>query len=513
MIAVIGAGYWGKNHVRVLHDLGKLTIVCDKDKEILNNIKNVYNVDTTSNLDEVLNIDDIKGVVIATPAPTHYEIAKKALLSNKDVLVEKPMTLSVKEAEELVELSERHNKILMVGHILLYHNAVRKMKEIINKGDLGKIFYVYSNRLNFGKIRLEENVLFSFAPHDISVTHYLLNEIPEKVFSTAENFLSSEVADVSVTHLYFKSGIKGHIFVSWLNPFKEQKYVVIGSEGMLVFDDTKKEEKLIYYPKKVKWKRKISVTKKYDGEVVKIDPKEPLKEEDKCFIECIEKRQKPLTDGYEGLQVMRVLEASLKSAYKKIPIYVSQDFFVHPTSFIDKNVKIGKNTKIWHFCHIMEDVKIGKNCILGQNVFVGRNVKIGNRVKIQNNISVYEGVEIGDDVFIGPSAVFTNVKYPRSFIDRKNEFMKTIIKKGATIGANSTIICGVTIGKYAFIGAGAVVTRDVPDHAIVVGNPAKIVGFACKCGTPLDFKDAIGICKKCGKSYKKVNDSLEEITK
>lgn len=513
MIGVIGAGYWGKNHVRVLYDLGKLSIVCDKDKKILNNIKEHYNVDTTTDLNDVFLRDDIKGVVIATPASTHYEITKKALLNDKDVLVEKPMTLNVKEAKELVELSERLNKILMVGHILLYHDAVRKMKEIIRRGDLGRIFYIYSNRLNFGKIRLEENVLFSFAPHDISVTHFLLDEIPEKVLATAENFLSSKVADVSLTHLYFKSGIRGHIFVSWLNPFKEQKYVVIGSEGMLVFDDVKKDDKLIYYPKKVKWKSTIPITENVDGEIIKIEMKEPLKEEDEHFIECIEKRKKPLTDGYEGLRVMQVLEASLKSAFEKRPIYVSQDYFVHTTSIIDRNVKIGKNTKIWHFCHIMENAEIGDDCILGQNVFVGRNVKIGNRVKIQNNVSVYEGVEVEDDVFIGPSAVFTNVKYPRSFIERKNEFIKTLIKKGATIGANSTIICGSTIGRYAIVGAGAVVTKNVPDYAIVVGNPAKIVGFACKCGNPLDFKDDIGVCYKCGKTYKKIRDHLEEVKK
>ncbi|MBN1820127.1 MAG: N-acetyltransferase [Prolixibacteraceae bacterium] len=168
--------------------------------------------------------------------------------------------------------------------------------------------------------------------------------------------------------------------------------------------------------------------------------------------------------------------------------------FIHPSAIIDKGAIIGEGTKIWHFCHVMTDAEIGQYCILGQNVFVGANVKIGNHVKIQNNVSVYTGVSCEDDVFIGPSAVFTNVMNPRSTIERKDEFKNTWIKKGATIGANATIICGNTIGKYAFIGAGSVVTKDVPDYALVVGNPAKQIGWISEAGIKLQFKNNKATC-------------------
>ena len=187
----------------------------------------------------------------------------------------------------------------------------------------------------------------------------------------------------------------------------------------------------------------------------------------------------------------------------------NEKYFVHPTAVIDKDAMIGVGTRIWHFSHIMGGSKIGDNCILGQNVFVGRNVIIGNRVKIQNNVSVYEGVIIEDDVFCGPSMVFTNVVNPRSFIERKSEFKVTRVKKGASIGANATIVCGVTIGEYAFIGAGAVVTKDVPPYTLVYGNPAKIKGYVCECGEKLEFDDGgIAKCKRCGKLYKKSGERV-----
>jgi UDP-2-acetamido-3-amino-2,3-dideoxy-glucuronate N-acetyltransferase len=184
-------------------------------------------------------------------------------------------------------------------------------------------------------------------------------------------------------------------------------------------------------------------------------------------------------------------------------------YFVHPSSYIDENVEIGEGTKIWHFCHILRNTKIGKNCVLGQNVMVGPNVIIGNRCKIQNNVSVYEGVELEDDVFCGPSMVFTNVINPRAFIERKHEFKKTLVKKGATIGANATIVCGVTIGRYALVGAGAVVTKDVPDYALVVGVPARQIGWVCKCGNTLkNRKEDKLVCSSCGSEYAEKDGKL-----
>lgn len=183
-----------------------------------------------------------------------------------------------------------------------------------------------------------------------------------------------------------------------------------------------------------------------------------------------------------------------------------EKYFCHPTSVIDENVSIGEGTKIWHFSHILQDSKIGKNCVIGQNAAIGPGARIGNNVKIQNNVSVYRGVVLEDDVFCGPSCVFTNVYNPRSFIRRMDQLCPTIVKRGATIGANATIICGNTIGEYAFIGAGAVVTKDVPSHALCYGNPARCMGWACECGVKLEFRNNRAECFECKKQYKEIGN-------
>lgn len=177
------------------------------------------------------------------------------------------------------------------------------------------------------------------------------------------------------------------------------------------------------------------------------------------------------------------------------------DYFVHESSYVDEGCEIGEGTRIWHFSHIMQGCKIGKRCNIGQNVVVSPGVTLGNGVKIQNNVSVFSGVTCEDDVFLGPSCVFTNVVNPRAFINRRHEFRSTLIKKGASIGANATIVCGHTIGKYALIGAGAVVTRDVPDYALVYGNPGRIRGYICQCGEPICFTGDVAVCQSCGKRY------------
>ena len=188
------------------------------------------------------------------------------------------------------------------------------------------------------------------------------------------------------------------------------------------------------------------------------------------------------------------------------------DYFVHESSYVDEGAQIGAGTKIWHFCHVMPSSSIGEKCNIGQNVLVSSEVKIGHNVKIQNNVSLYTGVVIEDDVFLGPSMVFTNVMNPRSHVNRKNEYQKTIVKRGASIGANATIVCGTTIGRYSFVGAGSVVTRDVPDYALVHGNPARLRGWMCQCGVKLDFAignlDEASSCEICGNRYLKTNDHV-----
>jgi len=515
-IGLIGSGSWGKNILRNLNDLDVLHSVCDSDLGILKEREKSYSgINFTSQSKDLLDNPEIKAVAIATTAATHYALTKDALTAGKDVFVEKPLALTIKEAEELVKLAEKNDKILMVGHILQYHPAIIKLKEMVDNGEIGKLQYIYSNRLNLGKLRTEENILWSFAPHDISVILMLLNENPVNVSSFGGEYITKSIYDTTMTNLEFKNGVKAHIFVSWLHPFKEQKLVVVGTKSMVVFNGLNGKA-LTVYPHRIQYKNgKIPVAQKAECHMVDIESAEPLKEEMIHFINCIENRKKPKTDGIEGLNVLKVLERAEQSMRNTARISLNpgwnKNYFVHESAVVDDDVLIGENTKIWHFSHILKNSKIGKNCVAGQNVMIGPDVTIGNNCKLQNNVSVYKEVTLEDDVFCGPSCVFTNVYTPRALIERKDEFLPTLVKKGATIGANATVLCGVTIGKYAMIGAGAVVKKDVPDNALVVGVPAKQIGWVCKCGVTLKFKDKHATCSYCGVEYILKKDYIQEI--
>ncbi|MEW5692135.1 MAG: Gfo/Idh/MocA family oxidoreductase [Candidatus Hydrogenedentota bacterium] len=505
-IAVIGAGYWGKNLVRVMNELGVLRKICDKDNNILTRMKTQYkNIDITNNYKEVLENKDINAVVIATPASTHYNLVQESLIAGKDVLVEKPLALKLEDAQELVDIACKNNRVLMVGHILQYHPAVKKLKELIFSGYLGKLQYIYSNRLNIGKLRTEENILWSFAPHDISVILSITQELPLRVNASGEAYVQKDIYDVTLTVLEFPSQVKTHIFVSWIHPFKEQRLVVIGSKKMVVFDDTSVNEKVVIYPHTIEWRDgKIPETHIAEKEVISIEKSEPLKSECEHFLSCVHNRTQPLTDGLEAINVLRVLhlaEKSLKSSGSYFSSKEQDEYYIHPSSILDDNVEIGKGTKIWHFSHILSGSRIGKNCNIGQNVVIGPEVIIGDGCKIQNNVSVYKGVTLEDYVFCGPSCVFTNVINPRSEIRRMDELKPTLVKMGASIGANATILCGNVIGKYSFIGAGSVVTKDVPDYALIYGSPARIKGWVCECSEKLNFENNRAWCKICGKKY------------
>ena len=581
-VAVVGTGYWGKNLVRVFDKLGALYAVCDPFPGRLNSLGLSDSVRRYSGLDEVLADPAVASVVVATPAATHYEVCRAALEAGRDVFVEKPLALEVEQGEELVALAEERNRVLMVGHILRYHPAVLKLGEMIEAGSLGRVEYVYSNRLNMGKLRTEENILWSFAPHDISVILALLGEQPLSVSSHGEAFLQRNISDVTLTSIEFPNNVKAHTFVSWLHPFKEQRLVVVGSEQMAVFEDTSPTEKLVTYPHKVEWHAgKIPVAVKGERQVVAIPASEPLQVECEHFLECCLDRIPARTDGREGLSVLRVLaaaEESLRQGGRMVNVarpggnghgtvhqtkseVRSQDSelriaegaqrlanaagegmvtliaaptatrtsaavraksdcrlqiadcrsaeaelgqqtraFVHPTAVVDAGVVIGDGTKVWHWSHVSKNTSIGRNNVFGQNVFVADNVKTGDNCKVQNNVSLYKGVVLEDDVFCGPSCVFTNVIDPRAFIEKKAEFKSTLVKRGASVGANATVVCGNTLGRYCLIGSGAVVTHDVPDYALMLGVPARRQGWVCKCGARLQFNGARTACK-CGNEY------------
>jgi UDP-2-acetamido-3-amino-2,3-dideoxy-glucuronate N-acetyltransferase len=518
-IAVIGAGYWGKNLVRNYHELGALHTVCDTNLSALESFGKTYqDIGTTDDFQKVLDNADIQALVIALPAEKHFEYSRKGLECGKDIYVEKPLSLDVGQAQQLISLAEKDGRVLMVGHILRYHPAFIKLKELVDKGELGRIQYVYSNRLSLGKIRREENSLWSFAPHDISMILALCNEEPDMVSAVGFSYLHKELADVTTTHLSFPSGINGHIFVSWLHPFKEQKLVVVADKKMAVFEDTQPwEKKITLYSHNIKWQSGVPVPEKADPEYVPVEPSEPLKAECVHFLTCIKNRTAPVTDGNEGYRVLKVLDQAQKSLEKgrgKKPVpsvrEKSLPYFAHPTAFVDEPCTIGEGTKIWHFAHVMKNARIGKKCIIGQNVNIANDVVIGNNVKIQNNVSIYTGTTVEDDVFLGPSCVLTNVTNPRSQVNRHSLYETTIIKRGATVGANATIVCGINLGRYSFIAAGAVVAKNVPDYAMMVGVPARRAGWMSRHGIKLQDPDSDGVmtCPESGLRYKEVEPGV-----
>jgi len=306
-IAVIGCGYWGKNLVRNFYNLGTLHTICDSDRGKEIEIRKGYEgVGYTTDYKYIMRTGAIKAVVIASPAETHFRLVREALLNDKDVFVEKPLALKMGEAKELVGLVEHKKRILMVDHILHYHPAIIKLKELIREDILGGLQYVYSNRLNIGKFRKEENILWSFAPHDISVILALIGRMPVGVKAFGEAYLQKDIYDTTLTTLTFNDRLKAHIFVSWLHPFKEQKLVVIGSRNMAVFDD-QAAEKLTLYPHKVEWVSGMPIASKAPHKTVPIASVEPLTEACRHFISCVEKRTEPLTNGEEALRVLEIL--------------------------------------------------------------------------------------------------------------------------------------------------------------------------------------------------------------
>lgn len=514
-VALVGFGAWGKNLARNLADLGALAALFDIEAEASDAARAAYpDLAAVDDFETILGDPSLSAVALATPAATHAELARRALMAGKDVFVEKPLSLCVADGKRLVGLARAHGRILMVGHLLRYHPAIVKLKQLIDGGELGRLQYIYSTRLNLGRVRREENILWSFAPHDISVVLALLGEAPDQVQAHAGNYLQRNIADVTVSLLGFPSGAKAHFFVSWLHPFKEQKLIVVGDRKMAVFDDQEPEHKLALYPHAMEWKNQTPIFHRAAAEPVEIPKAEPLREECRHFLECVVKRARPLTDGEEGLRVLSVLQRCQEAiglpAVPTLSAQVSRTFTAHPSAFVDEDVEIGAGTGIWHVSHILRGSRIGEDCRIGQNVVIGPNAVVGNGCKIQNNVSVYEGVTLEDGVFCGPSVVFTNVMNPRSEIPRMGELRRTLVKRGATLGANSTIVCGTVIGRYAFVAAGAVVTRDVPDFTLVMGAPAKPKGFVCRCAERIVFANGAAVCAACGRSYRWIEEGVRE---
>lgn len=324
-IAIAGVGAWGRNLLRNFHAMAgeHLVLACDGDEKRLEYVRQTYpQLKTTKDYKDIIKRDDIDAVILATPPAAHFAMAMAAIEAGKDVFVEKPLVLSVAEGEQLVEEADKRKRILMVGHIMVYHPATLYLKEKIDSGDLGKIYYLCASRVNLGKVRNIENALWSFAPHDISIILFLLQQQPVMVTSTGASYLQPGIEDVVFTVLHFDDGTMAHIHVSWLDPRKDRKLVVVGSEKMAEFDDSQASEKIRLYDKSVNTREDYETYGEYlairTGDIVipRIRTAEPLAEECRHFLDCIETRTQPRSDGLEGLRVLRVLDAAQRSLEK-----------------------------------------------------------------------------------------------------------------------------------------------------------------------------------------------------
>ena len=322
-IALVGCGYWGKNLCRNFNALGALSCVVDStDSGQAMARKIAPEIPVGSSFEDALDNPSVRAVALATPAETHSGMAIRAMESGKDVFVEKPMALTLDDALRMKEVAVRAGRILMVGHLLEFHPAILQLRDLISNGTLGKVNYAYSNRLNFGKVRTEENALWSFAPHDVAVILRLMGKSPVEVSATGGSFITKGLADTTVSNLLFADESRAHIFVSWLHPFKEQRLVVVGDRKMAIFNDVAPfGQKLQLYLNSVDFEGEIPVLKKEDAQFVEHAQTEPLLEECRHFLECVSSREKPLTDATSGIEVLKVLHACQESMGKNgIPI-------------------------------------------------------------------------------------------------------------------------------------------------------------------------------------------------
>lgn len=321
-VAVVGTGYWGPNFVRIMDELpeSELVWVCDRDSNQFQRLAVLYpHLRFTDDLRRIVEDASVDAVVVSTGSESHYEVAKACLESGKHVLVEKPLALNSKDASELIEIAQKSKKVLMVGHLLRYHKGIQKLKEYIDNGQLGRLLYVYTTRVNLGRIRKDENALWSLGTHDVSVVTYLVGSNPLSVTAAGQSYVRKGIYDVVFVTLHFPDDVMAHLHVSWLDPHKIRKITVVGDKKMAVLDDMETTEKLRIYDKGVDfapsygdYAESLSI-RIGDIYIPKIDMVEPLKVECKHFLECVLTGQKPVTDGRYGLDVIRILEAAEKS--------------------------------------------------------------------------------------------------------------------------------------------------------------------------------------------------------
>lgn len=305
-ICVIGGGRWGQNHIRTLFQMGNLAGIVEANQARLDELLEEYPVKGFTELDDAIQ-QEFDGYIVATPAETHYPVGKKLLEQGLNVLIEKPMALSSEQSKELVQLAGQKNTRLMVGHVLLFHPAIKRIKEVIDSGRIGRLYYIYSNRLNMGTVRTEENVFWSFAPHDISILDYFIGSPAIKIEAKGAKFLQDKIFDAAMAQFTYPGNVHAHIFVSWLHPFKEHRLVVVGSQGMVSFDDASLEKNILYYNKRIDWVDGKPVKVEQPDEIITYEKGMPLTEELKYFIDNLDKTIE-VAGGKTGYEVVKVLE-------------------------------------------------------------------------------------------------------------------------------------------------------------------------------------------------------------
>ena len=454
-VGVIGIGYWGKKVLREYYDLSnenpnvKLVAVCDPLEENLSHAKDNFNVPNLYNdYKEMLASPYIDAVHIATPNDTHYQIAKQALENDKHVLIEKPMTKTSKEAYELLELAARKKKVIQVGHIFRFNNAINELKKLIQNGSLGKIFVGKLEWTDKYTPKTETNIIFDLLPHPFDILNHVFNEWPSNVVVRGEPYMSNKegLEDWAFLIANFPDGKKATIEVSWITPGRKKRMVSIeGSAASVVVDAL--NQKITIYGDEI---REIPIT-----------ANNTIKDEVIHFTDRIKTGEISHNSGYVGAKNIELLESTQRNLTETKSKFS-----------ILKDVEVGKGTRIYDHVNLYK-CKIGENSKIDAFCYIEEGVKIGNNVKIRTHTFIPSGVIIEDDVFIGPGVVFTNDKFPKSQGEWK--LLKTEVKKGASIGAGAVILPGITIGEGAMVGAGSVVIKDVPPFTVVAGNPAEII--------------------------------------
>ncbi len=468
-IGVIGAGYWGKKVINEYYKLSrknadvKLIGVCDALDPALDDCQDKFGVhlSTTDHL-KLLHSSDIDAVHICTPNETHYQICRDALKEGKHVLVEKPMTLGPEKAHELVHLAEKRGLVLLVGHIFRFNNALLELRKRIEEGYFGDIHHLRLQWTTLMEPPKGRDVITDLAPHPFDIINYLLDEWPIKLRCTTQPS-NENVHELAYIDVEMNQGVTAHIEISWRLPGKTRRISILGSKRIVDCDCLNQE---------------ISIFEDNSSFELRIDINNTIETELRHFIDSIinndsESSFKIENSGILGAKIVELLELSKHSLEKEDWVYVSKD--VVPRSMrhsVLKDVKIGEGTKIHDQVNLYK-CEIGKNCKIDSFVYIEEGVKIGNNCKIRALTFIPTGVTIEDDVFIGPNVTFTNDKYPRTKGDWK--VLPTVVKRGSSIGAKSVILPGITIGENAMVGAGSVVTKDVPNNTIIVGNPAKVI--------------------------------------